>query len=130
MAPLVFKAGGRKLIVMHVRPDSVPVPSTAPATPPTQAAEANKPETPTERNQMTKTTNRIEQHQSEQPAKQSSFEQLQEQIEQIKTTLKAVVGQLNEASRTVAQAFREKRASEKEIESIRDSLKEIQSIHI
>jgi hypothetical protein len=134
LSPLVFKSGGKKLVVMPVRPDGVPkpAPQTQPAAPVQSVADKSPAETSTERTSMPKTVNRIEQHQSEQTAetKQSSFEQLQEQVEHIKDTLKGVVTQLNEVLRTVSLAHKEKRATEKEIDSIRGSLKEIQSIQI
>jgi DNA polymerase III sliding clamp (beta) subunit (PCNA family) len=139
-SPLVFKSGGRKLIVMPVRPDGVPKSASEPQpAAPVQTAESSestepaepKIETSTERTSMPKAVNRIEQHQSEQPQEtKSSFEQLQGQIEQIKETLRGVVSELNGMLKTVAQAHKEKRATEKEIDSIRDSLKEIQSIQI
>lgn len=133
-SPLVFKSGGKKLVVMPVRPDSIPkpTPQTQPTAPIQSAAKESPTETSTERTSMPKTVNRVEQHQSEQhqETKQSSFEQLQGQIEGIKDTLKGVVTQLNDVLKTVTQAHKEKRATEKEIDSIRDSLKEIQSISI
>jgi len=55
---------------------------------------------------------------------------LLEMVEGIKTDLKGVVSDLNDLSKTVSQAHREKRATDKEIESIRESLNEIRKLRI
>lgn len=80
---------------------------------------------------MPAAVNRIEkQVQPEQTDKPetSAFEKLEEQVETIKTTLKGVVTQLSDVLKTVSQAYKEKRATDKEMESIRESLQEIQRI--
>ena len=61
---------------------------------------------------------------------QSAYDQLQDMVEGIRTTLKGVVSDLADLSKTVSQAYREKRATEKEIESIRESLNEIRKMKI
>jgi DNA polymerase III sliding clamp (beta) subunit (PCNA family) len=131
-SPLVFKNEGKKLIVMPVRPEAVPKPESQPHPAPLSAAESSETETSRERNSMPRTVNRIEQHQSEQAEEtnQSSFEQLQGQIEGIKDTLRGVISQLNETLKIVAQAQKEKRITEREIQSTRKSLREVQRIEI
>ena len=61
---------------------------------------------------------------------QSAHDLLLEMVEGIKTDLKGVVSDLNDLSKTVSQAHREKRATDKEIESIRESLNEIRKLRI
>jgi len=61
---------------------------------------------------------------------QSAYDQLQDMVEGIRASLKGVATDLNELSKTVAQAYREKRATDKEIESIRGSLNEIRKMKI
>ena len=53
-----------------------------------------------------------------------------QQIENIKTTLKGVVGDLHTALDVVKKAEKEKRLAEKEIEAIREKVREIQSVTI
>ena len=81
---------------------------------------------------MPQTVNRVDKHlaatQEATPA--SSFDQLKDQIKGIKDSLRTVVGQLDEVLKTIVQAHKEKKMTEKEIESIRESLQEIQRIKI
>ena len=60
----------------------------------------------------------------------SPLKQLIQQIENIKTTLKGVVGELHTALDVVKKAEKEKRLAEKEIEAIREKVREIQSVSI
>ena len=65
---------------------------------------------------------------TEQP--DSTLKLLIQQIENIKTTLKGVVGELHTALEVVKRAEKEKRLAEKEIEAIREKVREIQSVTI
>ncbi|MFN7139273.1 MAG: hypothetical protein ACK4UN_08040 [Limisphaerales bacterium] len=134
-AHAVFKNNGKRMVIAMLRQSEAPTPPQ-PINPPVQTSSspepAPKPEE-TERKTMPETVNRVEKHLSatqtaEQPA--SSFDQLKDQIKSIKDNLKGVVVQLDEVLKVVTQAYKEKRASEKEIESIRESLQEIQRIKI
>ena len=49
---------------------------------------------------------------------------------QIKDTLKAVVEDLTDVLKAITQAQKEKRSTEKEIESFRDSLRALQKVKI
>jgi exonuclease VII small subunit len=60
----------------------------------------------------------------------STLKLLIQQIENIKTTLKGVVGELHTALEVVKRAEKEKRLAEKEIEAIREKVREIQSVTI
>ena len=84
-----------------------------------------------------KTVNRIEttqqngdsNHESTE-TKVSALQQAAEQIERIKDTLKGIVADLNDALKVITQAQKEKRASEKEIDCIRESLRALQKVKI
>ena len=60
----------------------------------------------------------------------SPLKLLIQQIESIKTTLKGVLGDLHTALDVVKKADKEKRLAEKEIEAIREKVREIQSVSI
>ena len=60
----------------------------------------------------------------------SPLKLLLQQIENIKTSLKTVVGELNTTLDVVKKADKEKRLADKEVESIRDKVREIQSVTI
>jgi DNA polymerase III sliding clamp (beta) subunit (PCNA family) len=132
--PVVFRAEGKRMVVMVLRNTAKTEPVQAPQTTspekPSTQVEPPKNEKPEERTEMPTEVNRIEkqmQTASEKP-EASAFEKLEEQVETIKTTLKGVVTQLNDVLKTVSQAYKEKRATDKEMESIRESLQEIQRI--
>ena len=63
-------------------------------------------------------------------AQESPLKLLVQQIENIKTTLKAVIADLGMASDMLKKADKEKRLADKEVESIREKVREIQSVTI
>ncbi len=150
LSPVVFKSKGRKMIVMPLRPDG-PAPAKVPATPPvTPAPQAQVTTPPTDQTTSTTTPPPAD---STQPARErttmpktetttttppvaqsepqeSPLKQLIQQIETIKASLKSVVNDLHEALTVVKQAEKEKRLADKEIEAIREKVREIQSVSI
>ena len=60
----------------------------------------------------------------------SPLKLLIQQIESIKTTLKGVIGELHTALDVVKRAEKEKRLADKEVEAIREKVREIQSVSI
>jgi len=138
MPILIFKSEGTRLVIACLRADDAPptTQSQQPKTnPPAQVSSSETQEQPTEESPPMKTANRIEQVQNTQPATQaeqptSAFKQAMEHVEKIKDSLKTVVSDLNDLLKTLAQAQKEKRATEKEIESIRESLQSLQRIRI
>ena len=60
----------------------------------------------------------------------SPLKLLLQQIENIRTSLKTVVGELNTTLDVVKKADKEKRLADKEVESIREKVREIQSVTI
>ena len=63
-------------------------------------------------------------------AQESPLKLLVQQIENIKTSLKTVIGELQSALDVVKKADKEKRLADKEVESIREKVREIQSVTI
>ncbi len=132
----LFKSAGKRIVVALCHRDLPPAPSATAKTSPVQATTSvpvTEPETKPieERIQMTEAANPVEQNA---PAKENtqanSFDQLKEQIKSIKDSLKSVVVQLDEVLKSVVQAHKEKKLSDKEIESARESLQQIQKIKI
>lgn len=61
---------------------------------------------------------------------ESPLKQLIQQIENIKASLKTVMNDLHDALTVVKQAEKEKRLADREIEAIREKVREIQSVSI
>lgn len=74
----------------------------------------------------TNETNGQEQSGETRPA----FQAVIEPIEQIKTKLRALLGDLNEATNLLKTAEKEQRATTKEIQAVRAKLREIQKLEI
>jgi exonuclease VII small subunit len=127
LTPIVFQSKGRKMIVMPLRPDG-PAPAKAPSSPtppPTTSTSTNPPTEQQERTTMPKQTTTTTTEPQESPLKQ-----LIQQIENIKASLKTVMNDLSDALSVVKQAEKEKRLADKEIEAIREKVREIQSVTI
>lgn len=69
-------------------------------------------------------------HKTEPAAPATSSASLIDQVEQIKDTLKNVVADLNGLVDAVKQSERDQRASEKEVESARATLKKLQQVSL
>lgn len=128
---MVFRGDKARLVVAPFRSEYRPPTSKEPP----DQTESNQPSSEDTTDQEMKTTNRIEQNdtttvQETADAKESAFSKLHEQVETIKNTLKGVVSELNDVLKLVTQAQREKRATEKEIENIRETLQSLQRIRI
>ena len=145
LSPVVFKCKGRKMIVMPLNPNGpngkpAPAPVTPPITPPTQTtattttppAESVHPVQPEERTTMPKqeTATTTTAPAATKEPQESPLKQLIQQIENIKASLKTVMNDLHDALTVVKQAEKEKRLADKEIEAIREKVREIQSVTI
>ena len=64
------------------------------------------------------------------PTSDSGVKTIVQHVEQIKESLKGVIRDLNDLLDTVKKAEKDKRASEKDIEAVREKLREIQSVKI
>jgi DNA polymerase III sliding clamp (beta) subunit (PCNA family) len=126
LEPLLFLKPGKRLVVMPVRlngPTTQPVPpkpSTSASVPPTPEA---KPQAEAKESTMPKETPKSE------PAKSPEVSLL-DQIEQVKESAKNLVRDLNGLTDAVKQADRDRRASEKEVETARAVLKKLQQVQI
>ena len=60
----------------------------------------------------------------------SAFKAALEKIDEIKSSLRGIIGELSEAMTMLKAAEREQRVSAKEIEAFRAKLREIQSVEI
>jgi len=131
--PVAFRDRGRTLFVAPLkdRPPSPPTPNattkvqsdSTTTTPPAQPTEPMQQERTTMPRQTTVAPVNGEQQ-------ESPLKQLIQQIESIKDTLKSVIGELNTALDVVRKAEKEKRITEKEIETIRGKVRDIQSVSI
>ena len=134
LSAMVFNQGGKTMVVMPVRPSAVTPTAAKPettaetTTPPVTAvpsAEERKPEmntmTPPERGNLKPTTK---------PAEPQTTTSLIDQVEQVKESLKNVIRDLTTLADGVKLAEKEKRASEKEVETARGVLKKLQSVSL
>jgi len=135
--PVIFRRGGQRLVVAPLREDTtdVPPPSAAHPVQQTPATETSpqpgEPEPQQEPEEM-KTINRIEPQKETQPegVPQSAFVQVKDQLESLKDRLRGVVSDLNDTLKLLSVAQKEKKATEREIESIRETLRGLQQVRI
>lgn len=138
LSPILFWNGGQKMVVMplrgHAPANHVPTTSPLPAAevkkadlpePALPQQPQPKPETTHERTTMTR-------QEAGQPVieKETGIKPLVEKVDRIRDTLKEVARELVEVAEGLKQAEKEKRASDKEIEGFRASLRKIQSFSI
>ena len=142
LTPVVFHHGGQRMVIMPLRPDPVPAtttPANQASTPmpakPTETTLPPNPETtnqtnnPTqERKEMPKATETNPTEAT--PSTESGVKSLVQHIEQIKESLKGVIRDMNDLLDFVKKAEKEKKTSDKEIEAVREKLREIQSVKI
>ena len=136
LAPLDFTNAGRRMIVMPIRQSgpaesattpppsadsSVPTPQTTP--PPSESNEAQPKETPA----MPKNT---ETAPTETTAETSPVKVVVQHIENIKETLKGVLKEFSEVLDHLKQLEKDKKASDRDLETVREKLREIQSVRI
>jgi DNA polymerase-3 subunit beta len=131
LEPILFLKPGKRMIVMPVHLVGPPAQITAKPTPATQTQPTNPPaSTPAEerKTEMAKTTNPSPKPEPTQPAATSPS--LIDQVEMIKESLKNIIRDLTAVIEAVKQAEKDKRASEKEVESVRSTLKKLQQVTI
>jgi len=154
LSPILFTAPGRKLVAMPIRlessssPKPTPQPEAEAAAPATPSAEAPD-ETPTEtRNTMPAETNLTPPRRGNlQPKTEdnngnhngtngtngqngSAIAAAITQVETVKTGLRDVIIELNATLDLLRAAEREKKASAKEVESVRATLRSLQKVAI
>lgn len=127
LSPLKFSEGGRRMIVMPLRPEAASSGLPAPRKPATPAATqpqppptAEQPETPT----MPRNTNGNGHQQAAQT--KPALESAMEQIETIKGSYREAIRGLNELGETLKQVHRE----HKTVQSVRTTLERLQTVRI
>ena len=122
LEPLLFLKPGKRLVVMPVRLNgtstTTPKPEHKPETQPQP-----KPEAQERKTEMPKTAEKPEAKTTEQPS-------LIDMLEQVKESAKNLVRDLNNLSDAAKQVEKDKRASEKEVETARSVLKKLQQVTI
>ena len=142
LSPMVFSEGGRRMVVMPLRPDGAMPAKAAPNPQPTEPSpsapnpqpinppvnEQPSPAQPQETTTMPKTTETNPTETT--PSETSPVKAVIQHIENIKDTLKGVLKDFAEVLDCLKQLEKEKKASDKEMESVREKLREIQSVRI
>lgn len=144
LSPVQFLEGGRRMVVMPLRPDgavpakAAPTPQPtepSPSAPNAQPTNSNppvnepSPAQPQETSPMPKET-QTSPTATTTPTETSPVKAVVEHIENIKETLKGVIRQFSDVLDQLKQLEKEKRASDKEMESVREKLREIQAVRI
>ena len=138
LSPVMFSEGGRRMVVMPLKPDgAMPAPATppVPAPNPQPTTNSNPPvaEQPqAQPQQLTSTMPKETQTSPTEatPTETSPVKAVIQHIENIKDTLKGVLKEFAEVLDCLKQLEKEKKASDKEMESVREKLREIQSVRI
>ena len=139
-SPLRFSAGGRQMIVMPIRSDANPVakPTTPSPAPIPAAAQPNPPpqpaEQPKEENTMPATngtttgTKPAPATKPEEP--KAALDTALAQLEIVRGDFRNAIAGLNKLGDLLRQVQRENKASEKEVSSVRATLRSLQSVRI
>jgi DNA polymerase III sliding clamp (beta) subunit (PCNA family) len=146
VTPVSFTTKGKTFVVSPIGPPTeaaAKVPDTRPTSPTENAsAETPSPAEPTNQTETERTTmpakntmsapqrGNLTSHNNEPAKPAESSASLIDQIDQIKDTLKNVVRDLNGLVDAVKQAEKDQRASEKEVEAARATLKKLQQVSI
>jgi DNA polymerase III sliding clamp (beta) subunit (PCNA family) len=157
LSPVVFSKGGKRLVVMPVnlggpatvqappkpQSTSAAIPGTTPAALQTAAPEPPGPTTE-ERNNVSENTSNLPPRGNltvngnshghgatrKHEETDSALGAVSEKIDSIKSTLRQVITELTEAQNLIKTAAKEKRATEKEVESVRAALRSLQKVEI
>ena len=129
--PLRFISPGRKLVIMPLRDPAPPVttqtnPTTPQAATETEAAVAGEPSA------AQPVINATEERKT-MPAKSDKNQPLKEaaeQIEKLKESLKNILNEFNSILAAIRLAEKEKKATEKEVEGVRTTLRSLQKVQI
>ncbi len=146
LSPVQFLEGGRRMVVMPLRPDGAMPAKAAPTPQPTEPSpsapnpqpttntnppvnEPSSPAQPQETSPMPKET-QTSPTATATPTETSPVKAVIQHVENIKETLKSVLKEFAEVMDGLKVIEKEKRATDKEIESVREKLREIQSVRI
>ena len=136
LTPLRFSNGGRQMIVMPVRP--TPPTKTPTAMPTTTASASTTPTPPPQAEQSEKkpmpeniTTNGASRStKPTEPAEKPALETALAQIEVIRGEFRSAVAGLTKLGELLKQVSREQKASEREVQGVRQTLRSLQSVRI
>lgn len=124
LSPLVFTKAGKRAVVMPLRgAEAPPAPEPQPETPPVTPEPPATPE-PSTKEETTTMANATE------PTPESPIKEALRRVDEIKEDLKQVLRDLTDTYAFLKQVEREKKASDKEIESIRAKLRDLQNVKI
>jgi len=127
LVPVICRNGGRQMIIAPLRPEAEPEqPQPAVESNPSDSQQ-NPPTTEPETHAMTENTSTTTKT-AKQPS--SAMQQLFEQVESVKTSLKDVLRQLGDTANLLKAAEKENRATEKEIDTVRATLRSLQKVSI
>ena len=137
LSPLRFSEGGRQMIVMPTRPNLTPPAAPQPTPTPPAAAAQDGPQAP-EQPEERKTTMPEKTNGNTTGAKstdttateKSALETALAQIEVVRGDFRNGIAGLNKLAEALKQAQRENKASDKEIASVRQTLRQIQAVRI
>ena len=136
LKPVQFHEGGRRMVVSPILPPEAPStqkPTAHSPAPNPQPGNSNPPvsEPPSAQPQPPTTMPKSETDPTEAPATETSpVKAVIQHIDNIKESLKGVLRELNEALDGLKQLEKEKKASDKEMDSVREKLREIQAVRI
>ena len=137
LSPVRFSSGGRQMIVMPTRPDLRPTPAPAPS-PSTPEATANPPEPeapnpppsadqPKEKPMPEKTNGNPPVTPSAPSSDKPALETALAQLEVVRGDFRNAIAGLNKLGDSLKQAQREQKANEKDIQSVRATLRSLQT---
>jgi len=144
LTPLRFSNAGRQIIVMPIRGDNPPPalskqPQEEPGKPDSETHQPAPNGANTERDTMPRTTtntanngtttngtNGNEAHAEPRPALETALAQ----IDTVKTGFREAIAGLNKLTDLIRQAQREQKAGEKEVQSVRQTIRSLQSVRI
>jgi DNA polymerase III sliding clamp (beta) subunit (PCNA family) len=145
LSALRFCQGGRQMIVMPTRPNLTPAPAPAPqptpTTPPATAAQSEPPapEQPEERThtmpdkpngQTNGHTTGAKSAETKTDEPKAALDTALAQIEIVRGDFRNAIAGLNKLAEALKQAQRESKASDREIASVRQTLRQIQAVRI
>ena len=128
LSPMLFSATGKTLVVM-------PVNGRAPQNPQPAKPEVNKPapsaEPRTEERKTDMPTQTISERGNLKPTQESNpYKEALDKVESVKGQLRVLLSELNDLSSLLKQAEKEKRSSEKDVASVRQTIRSLQGLKI
>ena len=135
-SPLRFTSGGKQLIVMPVRIEMPPtIPSepsgsmeSPPNTPPPPAEQPTT--TPMQTNTNGSTTPPASVSMAEKSESKSTLEAALVQVESIKTSFREAISGLTKLGDSIRQSLREQKAGDKDVQTLRQTLRSLQGLRI